>query len=53
MEIKIQATVVEYLIRKADVIFNDKLFPDVPGRCKCLIEDLKNIICFYPSTDVC
>ncbi|XP_038065145.1 rho GTPase-activating protein 32-like isoform X2 [Patiria miniata] len=32
MEIKIQATVVEYLIRKADVIFNDKLFPDVPGR---------------------
>ena len=31
MEIKIQATVVEYLIRNAHLIFNDKLFPDVPG----------------------
>lgn len=28
MEIKVQATVVEYLIRNVDIIFNDKLLPD-------------------------
>ncbi|XP_030833992.1 rho GTPase-activating protein 32-like isoform X2 [Strongylocentrotus purpuratus] len=31
MEIKVQATVVEYLVKHCDLIFNDKLFPDVPG----------------------
>ncbi|XP_072166346.1 uncharacterized protein [Diadema setosum] len=31
LEIKVQATVVEYLVKHCDLIFNDKLFPDVPG----------------------
>ncbi|XP_071957704.1 uncharacterized protein [Antedon mediterranea] len=31
MEIRVQAVVVEYLIRNMDLIFNNKLFPDVPG----------------------
>lgn len=31
LEIKVQATVVEYLIRNVDIIFNDKLLPEGAG----------------------